>query len=199
VLRGERRVQADFREAQLQQAAVALHGERGVRAEVDHDPVKVGRLGQDDRLRAEVGPDLHRGRDAGAQEFRRLLDDQADLDGLLRVLLVTAEGQDLLDQVGGPPGTQQDGLQVTVDRRILGALAQGHLRVPEDGAQDVVEVVGDPARHGPDGLRLVGLCGVSLQFHLPGDVAPRRDLPDDPDGAVRHLPTTSNVRHEPSW
>ncbi len=100
------------------------------------------------------------------------------------LLALPAEQKDLLHEVGRAAGTLQDGLQVVLELGVVAALHLGHLRVADDRAQDVVEVVGDAAGQGAHGLKLVGLGGVLFHLDLAGHVATLRDLPDDAAGGV---------------
>jgi hypothetical protein len=91
--------------------------------------------------------------------------------------LLAAEREQLPRQLGGPAGGLGDGRQRRADRVGLAQQAQGHLGVPEDDGQQVVEVVGDAAGEPADRLHLLRLPQLLLEALVLGHVAGDADDP----------------------
>ena len=88
------------------------------------------------------------------------------------------EGQQLAREGGGTFPGLADLLQIGEERIVRGDLIHGHLRMAQDDAEHVVEIVGDAAGEAADGFHLLGLEELILElgpfvFGLPafGDVA----------------------------
>ncbi|OPZ59291.1 MAG: hypothetical protein BWY87_01078 [Deltaproteobacteria bacterium ADurb.Bin510] len=75
----------------------------------------------------------------------------------------------------GTAGRLEDVLLVAPQGARVAEHGQAHLGVADDGGQHVVEVVGDAAGQRADGLHLLGLHQLLLEFDLVGDVAAQSD------------------------
>ena len=80
--------------------------------------------------------------------------------------LLAGKGQQLPGEVGGALGRLPDFLQVGVERLRRVHLLQRQLRVAEDHAQHVVEIVGHAAGQPAHGFHLLGLGQLRLQLLL---------------------------------
>ena len=78
--------------------------------------------------------------------------------------LLASEGQQLAGEVGGAVGRLADLDKVGMERLGRVHLVEGHLRVPEDHPQHVVEVVGHAAGQAAHRLHLLGLLELGLEF-----------------------------------
>ena len=159
-------VQDDF-----QHAPRLAHGMEGIRAQIHHHLVDLARIRE--RLDAQAAdslPDGDRRGDAGAQQLERFFDDRVHRYGLLHLLGLPAEGQDLLNQLTGPLPGGSDLPQIVRHLGIQARPVQGHLGVTHHGGEDVVEVVGDAPGHDPDGLHALGMPQLDFQLRFPRDV-----------------------------
>jgi hypothetical protein len=90
------------------------------------------------------------------------------------IFSAAAEGEDLLREVRsalpGPQDLLRHGMTLIPPVQRL----PQHLRVAEDGDQEVVEIVGDSARKPADGLHFLGLPVLLLQLHLRSYVSRKR-------------------------
>ena len=104
--------------------------------------------------------------------------------------LLAAEGRELSGEPGGALARLLD-LEHVGALRIVGVhVAQQHLAEPEDGRQQVVEVVRDAAGQLTDDLQFLGLPELFFELPLLRDVAADRQdqlLAADVDGGVREL------------
>src|SRR5689334_22295670 len=82
-----------------------------------------------------------------------------------------SEGEDLLNQRLGPPGGQLDLVQAGGGWMVGAQVEPGQVHVPEDGAEDVVEVMGDPAGQGSKRLHSLRLAELDFELALAGNVA----------------------------
>ena len=137
----------------------------GVGAEVHDDLVNPGRVGQDGAApRIDVLPDVNGGGDSGAQEFQVFLDDVLQFERAELLAAPAAEGEDLLHQIlGAEPGFQHF-TDVIRHGTVLGEAFPGDLRIADDRCQDIVEIMGNTAGQGADGLHFLGLSELVLQF-----------------------------------
>ncbi len=94
------------------------------------------------------------------------------------------EGEQLARQRPCPGRGPNDRLGIGTAVVILGQRLRQELGVSVDGGQQVVEVVGDPARQPTDRLHLLGLAELDLELLVPGDVACERRGAVDPAGLV---------------
>ena len=100
-------------------------------------------------------------------EARRRLEGFLDKGGerliLLALLALSAEGENLLDQVPATFGGFEYGIQVVpYTVCFLGGVIKRQFRISKDDSEYVVEVVGDAARQGANSLHLVGLAELLL-------------------------------------
>jgi len=132
-------------------------------------------------LRGEVRPEPHRGGPADQEEVQPLLEgaDQLDGVGLLGPPIPRAgEVQQLLGHVPGPPGGDSDLPEAEGQLRVVGRHALGHLRVSQDGGQEVPEVVGEAPRQDPQGSGLLRVEELPLRLPLPlGQTGALQDHP----------------------
>ena len=160
---GPRRGDLLFLEAHLQDPLLIPHGIKGVGAEIHQHLVYLGGIGKNRVPAYMVGlPNLHRGRQGGAEQFHGLFHDGRHRHGPLFRFLLAAEAEDLPHQIPGAIAGREDLVQVGVDFRI-GVFEAGQLGITHHRPEDVVEIVGDAAGQGADGLHLLGLA--ELGFH----------------------------------
>src|SRR5208337_3401403 len=134
------------------------HGMGGVGAEIHDDLLHLGRIRKhESRLALEVRPDLYGAGERGPEELEGLPDHRGALERQFLLLRLSAEGEDLLDELPAADTRGEDALHVPPDRRSLGALVYCYFRKADDSGKDVVEVVGYATGERPDRLHLVGL------------------------------------------
>jgi len=81
--------------------------------------------------------------------------------------LPAGERQELPRQVRGPPSRVQDVLQEPLQAPVAVDPFQGQLRVPDDHAEHVVEIMGDAPRETAHGLHLPRLDELRFEpLHL---------------------------------
>ena len=97
---------------------------------------------------------------AGAERFGH--DHGRAAVGIACLLLPSAEGQDLPNQLGGPRPALRDRLEVLEHGVVVADVHLRQLGVAADRRQDVVEVVRDAPGQRADGLHLLGLAQLLL-------------------------------------
>ena len=144
----------------------------------------LGRIGQDHGgggVRQLTKVD--RGGEGRPQELLDLVDDRLERTGGAR-LRPAAERENLSDEIRGVLGAARTSRRWSCAGEPCGHADRGQLRVAGNDAQEVVEVVGDAARQGADGLHLLGLLELGLEALPLGDVAPDGRHADDGAGRV---------------
>ncbi len=127
--------------------------------------MELGRIGEDGSgVRCEILVDGNGRRQGGAQHLQGFLDNDCRLERDLFAFRLTAEGEDLFDQILGPMTGFDDLIKILRDRGTGRAVVPGQFRIAEDGPEDVVEIVGDAAGQGADGLHFLGLLQLRLEF-----------------------------------
>ena len=63
-----------------------------------------------------------------------------------------------------------DLIDIISEHRSGRAVFLGHFRIAEDGPEDIVEIMGDAAGQGADGLHLLGLLKLGLHFFQIGNI-----------------------------
>ncbi len=132
-------------------------GMHRVREEIHHDLVDPGRFCQNGRSTVDLQPHVDRGRRGRAQELRGLFQDGPGQDRSQFHLRLPAEGQYLPDKIACPLGGLYYLPKGLFHLLIMFSRYQGQFRITEDAAEDIVEVVGDAAGQGADGLELLRL------------------------------------------
>ncbi len=117
------------------------------------------------------------GRQGRTQKCERFGDQTRQLHGLAFLLALAAEGENLLHQVFGPAPRDADLLQVIPYWGGRRNTTQRQLCIAEDGAQDIVEVMGNPPGEGTDGLQLLDLSQLRFQVQALGEVTCHDDIP----------------------
>ena len=169
------------------EGAALGHGVPGVHDEVHDDLLDLRRV----RLDApEVGARLHHEvdvlTDQAAEHRGHPGHDRIQIQHLRLEHLLAAEGQELAGQVGGALRCLLNELDVTARRARALRPPRQHLAPPDDDGQEVVEVVGDPARELSDGLHLLGLPELALALAQRLLAAlPLGDVPEVHGEAVR--------------
>ncbi len=156
----------------------------------------LGRVGQDGTgSRADVMPDLDRAGDRGPEHLDGLLDQMAYDDGLQLLIGVTAERQDLPDQILGAQSCLVHLLEVGLDIGQLFRLQHRHLGKPDHDGQDVVEIVGNPPGQGAHGFHPLQLAKAPLALPkgLFGPLA-LGDIPGENQGSIRSFKSKRNSR-----
>jgi hypothetical protein len=118
--------------------------------------------------------------DHAPQEFLHLAHDVVQVHDPALDGLPPAEQEELLGEVRRPLGGLEHARDVVPPRVVVRHVHERDVPVPDDGRQDVVEVVGHPPRQGPDGFHLLGMEVLRLQARVLGDVALQRDDAFDP-------------------
>ena len=155
---GRPRSKIDIGEADREAAPRLLHRVRRVCGEVHEDLLDLGRIG-DDRVRCRPDVQLHTdgARQRAAKELVRLLDQGRQPQGVSSGLGLSAEGQDLLDQIpcalAMPSRSARCFFWAVVARDVV----EGQFRVAEDNGKHVIEIVRYPARQSPYCLHFLGL------------------------------------------
>ena len=101
--------------------------------------------------------------DQPGQHSRDVADQIVEIEALGLEHLLAAEGEQLAGQLRGSVGGLADVAEALADRRVVAEpepleLEHAQIAGAEDDREDVVEVVGDAAREGADGLQLLGLA-----------------------------------------
>ncbi len=76
---------------------------------------------------------------------------------------LAAEGENLLDQVLGPQPGLADLIEITGEVGIRRTDVDRHLRIADDRAEDIIEIMGDSAGQGADRLHLLGMDQLGLE------------------------------------
>ena len=113
--------------------------------------------------RAKPGDHLDARRQRGPQQPDRFLDDLAQPDDAPLVRLPPPEGEDLLDELAGARARLLDFGQALLRRMLRHEILPRQFDVADDRAEDVVEVVGDAAGEGAEGLHLLRLAQRRLE------------------------------------
>src|SRR5262249_43613088 len=186
VLAGVLLVELDDARREAQYAAVR-HGVAGVDREIQQDLLDLARISQDEHaVIGEVALDLDVLVERGSQQADDLLDRAVEVDGDVLVLAAAREAEQRPRELGGAVTGLLDRLRRGDGPLVESARDLEKLGVPHDAGEDVVEVVGDAAGQGPDGLHLLGLVELLLQLDLLRDVTGRGDVVHDPAGDVAH-------------
>ena len=143
-------------EAQDDLPAFARQRLAGVRDQVHQHLAELRRVAVDaDGLRRREPVELRAHRQRAAQRVERVVDDLAQVDPLARDPLAPREGEHLAHQRRGALAGAADLLEALAQAGIRARALQRQLGVPEDADQEVVEVVGDPAREQPEALEML--------------------------------------------
>ena len=160
------------------------HGVARVHGQVHQDLLELARVGVDvPGVRPQGEEQLHVLADEPPQHRADLLDHRVEVQVLPLQHLLAAEGQELAGEAGGAIGGLLDLLHAAAERIVGLQPAEEHRAAPGDDGEQVVEVVGHPAREPPHRLHLLGLPQLVLELLALGDVHHGADHPDAP--AVR--------------
>ena len=153
----------------------------GIGAEVHEDLLYLGGISEDEtRLALDLDPDADGRGDRGPKELHGLLDDAAQTERFLLLLGLSAEGEHLPDELPAPEPASMTLSRWCSSRLPLGAWPFTQFGEPDDGREDVVEIVGDAAAERAEGLHLLGLA--ELLLYTPG----LRDIEVDLQDCQRH-------------
>jgi hypothetical protein len=100
----------------------------------------------------------NRARQGGPEQADGLLDQHPHTHGSSPAVAAAAKGEDLVDDGLGALAGQPHLPHLPPGPTVLGEAGQRHLGIAEDGAEDVVEVVGDAAGKRADGLQPLRLA-----------------------------------------
>ena len=121
-------------------------------------------IGQDGkRLGRDIAADLDIFRDGGGEEFDRLLDDGCDEQGTHFLFPFPAEAQNLFYQFPGPFGGNEHLLEILPVLALPRHGVHDHFRIADDRHENIIEVMGDAAGQGADGLHLLGVAEFLFQ------------------------------------
>ncbi|MFT3915606.1 MAG: hypothetical protein QM704_16275 [Anaeromyxobacteraceae bacterium] len=162
--------------------AAAGHGVPGVHGEVHQHLLELPRVPAHPQEPGRGGhPHLHVLADEAGEEVVEAAHDRVEVDHLQLEALAAAEGEHLRGEGAGALGGVGDRLEVLVRRMGLGEAVLHEARADEDRGEEVVEVVGDPAREAADGLEPLGLLEPEAQplalLNLPAERAAREHEP----------------------
>ncbi len=104
------------------------------------------------------------------QELFNRPDGRVQVNGLQLAELFSAEQEEVFRELGGPVRAFEHALDVQPQRIVFFHFHEGNMPIPDDGGQDIVEVVRHAARKLTDRLHLMGLPELFLQFYALGDV-----------------------------
>ena len=136
----------------------------GVCPEIDQHLVNRCGVGQDGQpVSRDARLQRDGGRDRGAKELQGILRDGDDVHRPPLRRFLPAEGEDLVHEVLCPVAGIQNLCQVPSGLAVDGVV-QGKIGEADDGEKDVVEVVGDAACQRADGLHLLRLAQLPLEF-----------------------------------
>ena len=143
--------------------AALRHRVARVHHQVHQHLLDLARIGQHVPEGGVVGEVEHDvGADQAAEHAVGLANDIVEREHLRLEHLAPAEGEQLPGEPRGALPRLPDLLDVASDRVALPHLLQQEVAVAEDGGEQVVEVVGDPAGELADGLHLLGLAELLL-------------------------------------
>ena len=144
------------RQPDLDLARRAPHRMPGIGAQVDQYLLDLaGVHGGPFRLGSQPGLQPHTGRQGGAQQRHRLVDQRGQRLAHRLVRLAPAEGQNLMHQVAGPQGRLA---HMGQPRRSVGGRhtgLRGQRQVAQHGAEDVVEIMRNAASQRAQRLHLL--------------------------------------------
>ncbi len=174
-------------EGDLEHAPVR-HGVDGVRREVHDELVQARGVAHHHRLLpGQLQAQVEVRRRGAAQQVEDLGGHRPQRHRRLHAALGAAVGEDLLDERLGAVAGAHDRVDVALELRVALDARLRELAVAQDRAQDVVEVVRDPAREAPHRLHLLRLpelggerLPLGLRAHPLGDVAHEADDPPPP-------------------
>jgi hypothetical protein len=134
---------------------------------VDQNLVDLRRVDSDrPQVSLRLPLDLHVFADEPAQHLEHLRDGVVQVQDSGRGALPAGKREQLARQLGRPHGRPADLLDARTERLIGVHLLDGQLRVSEDHAQHVVEVMGDPARQAAHRFHLLGLVEMGFERGL---------------------------------
>ena len=114
---------------------------------------------------------LDRGRERGPQQGEHFRNEEGELDRLPRLFGLAAEEENLLHELFGPHASGEDPLEMLAGAASRRHLLQRQLAIPQDGRQDIIEIVGDPTGQRADGFHLLRLTQLGFEQVALGDVA----------------------------
>ena len=193
--RGECRLPAQVVRAKGESAA-AGHRITRVDRKVEYDLLDLARVREH---RPELGGKLVLQRnvlpDQGPQHGVEVLHHRVQAHEARGDHLLSAEGEELPREAGGPAGGREDFPHFGRARIFSAKPRQQEVRVPYDGGQDVVEIVRNAAGETTNGFHLLGMAKALLELRRLRHVALDRDVADDPavlsfhraDGGLLHV------------
>ena len=123
----------------------------------------------------QIRLDLHPGPDRGPpqSQLHRVVEEPGDPEELQGGGAAGGEGEELPGEIAGAGQGRERHVELRLGRTASLDVGAGELHLPEDGREQVVEVVGDPPGHEPQRLQPLRLAQL-LQHPLPlGDVHQR--------------------------
>ncbi len=153
------------------QLAALGHGIPGVNRQVHDDLLDLAGIGlHPSQVFCEPAYQGNVLTDKPPQHRLQVPDQNVKVQNLRLQRLLAAEGQQLARKCRGAVGAEDHLVQILGQGIVLRQLRLHHLTVALDGHEDVVEVVGHPARQLPDGLQLLRLAELFLQLSVLGHV-----------------------------
>ena len=163
-------IQIDVRRSQGELAALG-HGVAGVDHQVHDDLLDLSRVGLDPAERLPLhGGHLDVLSDHAAEHLVEVREEGVEIQHPGLDHLLPAEREELARQGGGALGRLLDLIDLGAHRVALGQALGDQLPVPGDDVQQIIEVVGDPARQPADGFHLLRLPKLLLELLALRDV-----------------------------
>ncbi|EKD40126.1 MAG: hypothetical protein ACD_75C00167G0003 [uncultured bacterium] len=158
-----------------QDAARPLHGLITIGAEIHHDLVDFRGVGNHRLVRFDILANFNGGRNGGPQQFEDLLDDRFDLERYFFRFRLSAEGQDLRNQILGPQGSFADFLKIPLHFLVALGGKGRQLGKAHQGRKDVVEIVGNTPGQRADRLHFLRLAKLPFDPLLFTEIAADTD------------------------
>jgi len=122
-------------------------------------------------------------RQGGAHKLHHLFNDGMNILQHLLFLDASRKSQYLFHQGFGPFGRLENFLQIIeyglIGETVLLHFQADNFRIPHDGGENVVKIVGNAAGQGTDGLHFLGMAQLSFEPELLGDVLGYADNSSD--------------------
>ena len=157
--------------ADLQNASRFPQGMRRIGAQIHDDLLDLGGFRQDgvrSGTQGFVDGDIVGNR--GPDELERLLDERPHVKRMRALVILAAKRQDLQHEVPRPAAGRKDMAHPPGEGAFRIGFAFYHLGETHDNTENIVEIMGNAASQGPDGLHLLALAQTPLQILALSDV-----------------------------
>jgi len=159
--------------ADLQNSRPLCHGLDGIGAKIQNQLLHFPGISQERRSTVKLLSDFDALRKRSPKKSQRVPHHARQIDRQPVLANGTADGYDLLDQSFRPKNAIQGLPEMFLRPGAIRKLQHRHLGVTHDDSKDVVEIVSNASRQGPDRLHFMGLMKASLQSSLPAHIPDR--------------------------